>query len=409
MTEASPPGSGQPASGQPGSGRILCINAGSSSIKFAVFGPRLTRHWHGQLEGMGRAPRLYASSAPGEAPVLQDWHTRPDASTDELITAFRVWLDARLEGENLAAIGHRVTIGGMEHSAPVRISAGVLDDLRRFTPMAPLHQPYNIALIESCARIRADLPQFACFDTEFHRTMPPLAQLYGLPRELCEAGARRYGYHGLSYEYIASVLPGRDPRAASGRTIIAHLGNGASLCALKAGASIATTMGFSPLSGLVMGSRSGDLDPGLMIWLMRERGMSADALESMLYRESGLKGISGTDSDMRDLLASDDPAAKQAVALFVYKAAGEIGALAAALGGLDALVFTAGIGEHAAEIRRQICQASAWLGVAIDETANTAHAPRIDAPASQVAVHIIPTDEEVVVAKHTLEMLRAQG
>ena len=408
MTETAE--TGQPGgAGQQMTGRILAINAGSSSIKFAVFGPRMTRHWHGQLEGMGRAPCLYASSGPGEPATLQDWTAEPSATTDELIESFKVWLDARLQDETLAAIGHRVAMGGMSHAAPVRITDSVLEDLRRLIPMAPLHQPRNIELIESFAKARPGLPQFACFDTDFHRTMPPLARLYGLPRELHEAGARRYGYHGLSYEYIASVLPGLDARAASGRTIIAHLGSGASLCALKAGKSIATTMGFSPLSGLVMGTRPGDLDPGLMIWLQRERGLSLDALESLLYRQSGLKGISGSDSDMRDLLASDDPAARQAIAFFVYRAAAEIGALTATLGGLDALVFTAGIGEHAAEIRRRICEASAWLGIAIDDSANTAHAPRIDADASRIAVHIIPTDEELMVATHTRELLRAGG
>ena len=271
------------------------------------------------------------------------------------------WLEGHLGDEKLSAIGHRVAIGGLEHSGPVLITPAILEKLRSLVPLAPLHLPRSLEPIESLKRLHPNLPQVACFDTAFHRTMPHVAELYGLPRSVSAAGGHRYGFHGLSYEYISGRLADFDPRAAAGRTVVAHLGSGASMCALRAGKSIATTMGFSPLSGLVMATRPGDLDPGLMIWLIRERGMTVEQVEQMLYEGSGLKGVSGLSGDMRDLLASSEPQAREAVELFVYRISIELGALCAALGGLDALVFTAGIGEHAAEIS-QICLRA--LGVA---------------------------------------------
>ncbi len=383
---------------------ILVINAGSSSIKFAVYDPGLAPKLHGELEGIGTAPRLTAAGAEGKALIDRTWSTHEVAGAHDLIAQLMQWLESHLGEGMLAAVGHRVAIGGLEHSGPVLITPAILDKLRALVPLAPLHQPRNLEPIEALQRTHPHLPQVACFDTAFHRTLPRVAELYGLPRELSEAGARRYGFHGLSYEYIAGRLPGLDPKAATGRTVVAHLGSGASMCALLAGKSVATTMGFSPLSGLVMGTRPGDLDPGLMIWLIRERGMSVDDAEQMLYRDCGLKGVSGLSSDMRDLLASDDPHAKEAIDLFVYKIATEIGALCAALGGLEALIFTAGIGEHAPAIRKAVCERSSWLGIRVDETANEKGAPRISAADSAVSVWVVPTNEELMVATHTARL-----
>ena len=272
----------------------------------------------------------------------------------------------------------------------------------RSFPLMPVHQPHNLEPIEALAKLDPDLPQVACFDTSFHRTMPEVAQLYGLPRRLTDEGARRYGFHGLSYEYIASILPKLDQAAARGRTVVAHLGSGASMCAMVGGRSVATTMGFGPLSGLVMGTRPGELDPGILLWLMQAKGMDEKTIESMLYHDCGLKGVSGISGDMRDLLASDDPHAKQAIDLFVYRICWELGALAAAAGGLDAMVFTAGIGENAAPIRAAVCHQSAWLGIELDPEANKRGAERISSASSSVSVWVIPTDEERMIARHTL-------
>lgn len=314
------------------------------------------------------------------------------------------WLEGHLGDEKLSAIGHRVAIGGLEHSGPVLITPAILEKLRSLVPLAPLHLPRSLEPIESLKRLHPNLPQVACFDTAFHRTMPHVAELYGLPRSVSAAGGHRYGFHGLSYEYISGRLADFDPRAAAGRTVVAHLGSGASMCALRAGKSIATTMGFSPLSGLVMATRPGDLDPGLMIWLIRERGMTVEQVEQMLYEGSGLKGVSGLSGDMRDLLASSEPQAREAVELFVYRISIELGALCAALGGLDALVFTAGIGEHAAEICKSVCELSAWLGIRFDNSENRRGASRISTDDGTVSVWVIPTNEELMVAKHTASL-----
>ncbi|WP_414463614.1 acetate/propionate family kinase [Hyphomicrobium sp. DY-1] len=380
---------------------ILVINAGSSSIKFAIYTVDLALRLHGELDGIGTHPRLVASDADGTSLVDRRPPTQDRNDVHNLLSQLMSWLEEHLGSEKLGAIGHRVAIGGLEHTGPVVVTPAILEKLRSFVPLAPLHQPRNLEPLEILKRLHPHLPQVACFDTAFHRTMPRVAELYGLPRSLSEAGAHRYGFHGLSYEYISGSLANFDRRAAEGRTVIAHLGSGASMCAVRGGRSIATTMGFSPLSGLVMGTRSGDLDPGLMIWLLRERGMTVEQVEQMLYRESGMKGVSGLSGDMRDLLSSKEPQAREAVDLFVYRVSSELGSLCAALEGLDAVVFTAGIGEHAAEVRELVCKRSGWLGIQVDDDANRKNASRISTVDSEVSVWVIPTNEELIVAKHT--------
>jgi acetate kinase len=277
--------------------------------------------------------------------------------------------------------------------------------LERLIPLAPLHQPHNLAPIRALLERSPELPQVACFDTAMHRSNPAVAQMFALPAELTESGVRRYGFHGLSYEYIASALPRFDTRAAQGRTVVLHLGNGASMCALQSGRSVASTMGFTAVDGLPMGTRSGALDPGVILYLMDERGMDARAVEKLVYQQSGLLGVSGVSSDMRELLESDAPRARLAVDLFVYRIGRELGSLAAALGGLDAVVFTAGIGERAAPIRERVCRQAAWLGIELDAQANGAHGPRISTASSRVAAWVIPTNEELMIARHTRELL----
>jgi acetate kinase len=293
----------------------------------------------------------------------------------------------------------------MAYSQPVLIDERVIAALDALVPLAPLHQPHNLAAIRAIAATAPEIPQVACFDTAFHRTQPPVAQAFALPREISAKGVRRYGFHGLSYEYIASALPRLAPDCAQGKLVVAHLGNGASMCAIENGRSIATTMGFTAVDGLPMGTRTGALDPGVVLYLMQHEGMSAEAVEHLIYHRSGLLGVSGLSSDMRTLLASDLPAAKEAVDLFVYRTGRELGSLAAALGGLDALVFTAGIGEHAAEIRAQVCRNARWLGIALDEDANAKGGPRISQRGSSVSAWVIPTDENLMIARHTRRLL----
>ena len=392
---------------------IVVINAGSSSVKFALYAARDDRSpdeiARGEIEGIGTAPHFFAKDKSGALLAEKRWEAGGRAGLHELLKTLIDWIERHLGPGRLIAAGHRVALGGLEHSKPVRIDAAVLEKLRALVPLAPLHQPHNLEPIEILGRLHPALPQVACFDTAFHRTMPTVADLYGLPRPLIEAGARRYGFHGLSYEYIAGVLPGIDPKAAAGRTVVAHLGSGASMCALLGGRSVATTMGFSPLSGLVMGTRPGELDPGIVIWLLRERGMDVRRVEAMLYRDSGLMGVSGVSSDMRVLLESENPRAKEAVDLFVYRVCRELGSLAAALEGLDALVFTAGIGENAAAVRAAVCRQSAWLGIALDEAANARGGPRISAADSAVNVWVVPTDEEMTIARHTAAIIASQS
>jgi acetate kinase len=388
---------------------ILVLNAGSSSLKFSVYGATadLPLRFAGNLEELQGHARFRAQD--GRSAVV-DTHAWPDTQPpghDGAIAFLLDWLPARLEGDRLAAVGHRVVHGGVDYAAPVRVTALVLAALERLVPLAPLHQPHNLLPIRTLAARLPELPQVACFDTAFHRTQPPLAQAFALPREFSAAGVRRYGFHGLSYEYIASVLPQYDARAAAGRTVVLHLGNGASMCALRAGQSVATTMGFTAVDGLPMGTRSGSLDPGVLLYLLDERGMDARAIEDLIYRRSGLLGVSGLSSDMRELLQADDAHAREAVALFCYRIGRELGSLAAAAGGLDALVFTAGIGENAAVIRERVCRDALWLGVNLDAASNLRHRPRISTADSPVAAWVIATDEERMIAQHTRELLQA--
>jgi acetate kinase len=306
-------------------------------------------------------------------------------------------------------VGHRVVHGGERFSAPVLVDAAILDQIEQLVPLAPLHQPHNVAAIRAVGRVRPEVAQVACFDTAFHRTQPPIAQLYALPRDLSAEGIKRYGFHGLSYEHIASVLPGLAGDAARGRVVAAHLGNGCSLCAMRNGASVATTMGFTALDGLPMGTRCGAIDPGVILHLLAERHMSVGEVTDLLYHRSGLLGVSGIGNDMRVLLASPAPEAAEAIDLFVYRIGRELGSLAAALGGLDTLVFTGGIGEHAAPVRARVCEDAAWLGVRLDADANRAHGPRISAANSAVSVWVIPANEEWMIARHTLACIGRGG
>ena len=394
---------------------ILVLNAGSSSLKFSLFverGAELALIAGGQVEGLNGAPHFVAKPADGKPSSEQRWEAgaalgpKGERGHAGALAHIFGWLRATYGGAyHLAALGHRVVHGGTEYAAPVRLDATVVANLEKLVPLAPLHQPHNLAPIREAFDRAPDLPQFACFDTAAHRSNPPVAQMFALPQELTEAGVRRYGFHGLSYEYIASVLPQYDDRAARGRTVVLHLGNGASMCALQAGHSIASTMGFTAVDGLPMGTRSGALDPGVLLYLMDERGMDARAIEKLLYSQSGLLGVSGLSSDMRVLLDSAEPRAQLAVALFVYRIGRELGSLAAALGGLDAIVFTAGIGEHAAPIRERVCRQAAWLGIEFDAVANAKHGPRISTAASRTSAWVIPTNEELMIARHTRDLL----
>ena len=388
---------------------ILVLNAGSSSLKFSVFvsGADLAPLVAGNVEELQGRARFRAKDATG---TVVDEHAWPDGGPPghEGAIAFLLdWLRANAGGGRLAAVGHRVVHGGADYAAPVRVTPAVLARLERLVPLAPLHQPHNLLPIRTLAARLPDLPQVACFDTGFHCVQSTVARAFALPRELSDAGVRRYGFHGLSYEYIASVLPQYDARAAAGRTIVLHLGNGASMCAMHAGKSVATTMGFTAVDGLPMGTRAGSLDPGVLLYLMDEHGMDARAIETLIYKRSGLLGVSGISSDMRELLQSDHPHAREAIELFCYRIGRELGSLAGALGGLDAVVFTAGIGEHAAPIRERVCRDASWLGLALDTTANARNGPRISGADSRVAAWVIATDEEHMIAKHTRDLLQS--
>jgi acetate kinase len=385
---------------------LLVINAGSSSIKFAIYQKNaslaLVADAAGQIEGIGSQPRFTVKSSYDEVLVdrvltVDEAHNHTDA-----ITLILAWLRDYFADGTLLAVGHRVVHGGQHYSAPVLIDAEVLAELETLVPLAPLHQPHNLATIRVLMKTMPSLPQVACFDTAYHRTQPDVAQRFAIPRRFAEEGVRRYGFHGLSYEYIASVLPRLDSTLADARVIIAHLGSGASLCAIHSGRSIATTMGFSPLDGLVMGTRCGNIDPGVLLYLMDRHKMDARALEQLLYYQSGLLGVSGISNDMRTLLASDDPHAQEAIKLFVYRAGREIGSLAAALGGLDALVFTGGIGEHSAVIRAKVCRQAGWLGLELDDSANETGVSRISTLGSKVSAWVVAADENLMIANHTL-------
>jgi acetate kinase len=382
----------------------LVLNAGSSSLKFSVYERTGDQEWQlssrGQIEGIEISPRIAAKDVDGKTLI----NRRLAGEVRDIRTALAAlagWLRSEYPSAQVLGVGHRVVHGGPRYDGPVVITPGVLTELRRLIGLAPLHQPHNLAAIEAVRERMPDVPQVACFDTSFHRRQSAVAQLIPLPRELCTTGVQRYGFHGLSYEYIASVLPGVAPEISRGRVIVAHLGNGASLCALRDGTSVDTSLGFTALDGLCMGTRPGSVDPGVVLYLFQSLGLKADEVETVLYRRSGLLGVSGISSDMRELLNSDEPSAQLAVDYFVYQAAKEIGALAAVLGGIDGLVFTAGIGENSAEIRRRITRASAWLGIELDEGANAKAGPRISTGSSRVSAWVIPTNEELMIARHT--------
>jgi len=366
---------------------ILVLNAGSSSLKFSLFleqGDSLALFLGGQLEGLYTSPRFKAKDAAGAIVADKQWSPGQALGHDGAIAHLADFLRGHLGAHRLAAVGHRVVHGGIDYAAPVRLNAEIVGHLAQLIPLAPLHQPHNLTPIRVLLANRPELPQVACFDTAFHRAQPAVAQAFALPASITERGVRRYGFHGLSYEYIASVLEQHDPRAAQGRTVVLHLGNGASMCAIQGGRSVASTMGFTAVDGLPMGTRCGNLDPGVVLYLMDELKMDTRAIEKLIYQESGLLGVSGVSSDMRTLL----------------------GSLAAAMGGLDALVFTAGIGEHAAPIRERVCQAAAWLGVEFDPEANAGGGPRISTAGSRTAAWVIPTNEEWMIARHTQSILK---
>ena len=389
---------------------ILVLNAGSSSIKFSLFaeaGTDLALQCRGQIEGLFTAPHFTARDAKGATLAEKSWGQGHRLGHEGALAHLREFLRGELADFRLSGIGHRVVHGGLEFTRPVRLDADVLARLEKFIPLAPLHQPHNLAPIRLLLERQPEVTQVACFDTSFHRSNPDLAQRFAIPAELHDAGVRRYGFHGLSYEYIASVLSEYDARAAAGRTVVLHLGNGASMCALAGGKSAASTMGFTAVDGLPMGTRCGAIDPGVLLYLIDERGMDARAIEKLIYQQSGLLGVSGISSDMRTLLASQEPRAKIAVDLYLYRIRRELGSLAAALGGLDAIVFTAGIGENAAAIRARVLQDAAWLGVKPNTRANAKGGPRISAARSRVSAWAIPTNEELMIARHTRRVLSA--
>ena len=388
---------------------ILVINAGSSSIKFSVFTTAADRSLspdlHGQVEGIGSAARLTIEDAKGgklaEEPLK-------GASYEDAIAAIHQWFAKHAGGEaGFDGVGHRVVHGGQKYSRPALVDAALLADLEQLVPLAPLHQPHQIAAIRAVSAAAPKVRQVVCFDTAFHHSQSPLAREYALPRELTARGIRRYGFHGLSYEYIVSVLPQVAPACARGKLIVAHLGNGASMCAIDQGRAVCSTMGLTAVDGLPMGTRSGTLDPGVLLYLMQHERMDAQQIEQLIYQRSGLLGVSGLSSDMRTLLASEAPAAREAVDLFVYRIGRELGSLVAALGGLDALVFTGGIGEHAWQIRARVCQDAHWIGLTLDETANIDGGPLISRATSAPSAWMVPTDENLMVARHTRRLLDA--
>jgi acetate kinase len=391
---------------------LLVLNAGSSSIKFASYavqGAALgARLLGGQVADIGGAPRLQVEADGAQAFEIDP---PPDQARAPVHALHRLldWLEPRLQDTRLIAVGHRVVHGGERFAAPARIDDEVIEALQALVPIARLHQPYEVDAIRACRERHPGAAQVACFDTAFHHTLPQEARVFPLPRAIIDSGVRRYGFHGLSYAYIASRLPDLlgsiGTEAHTARVVVAHLGSGSSMCALRGGRSIATTMGFTALDGLMMATRAGSVDPGILLYLLQERGMTPEELSEMLYHRSGMLGVSGSSADMRELLARGDPHSREAVALYEHSVVREAGALIAALGGIDALVFTAGIGQHAAPVRARVCAALSWLGIEIDATANAAHAICIGTPRSRVSVWVVPTDEEVVIARDTLRLI----
>src|SRR5512134_1599582 len=370
---------------------IAVLNAGSSSLKFSVFaehGKELELIARGQAEGLYTAPRFVAKDGAGELLGEKSWGDGVKLGHGGAMDHMVAFLRAKFVDYRLVGVGHRVVHGGLEYTQPVRLDATILAALEKYVPLAPLHQPHNLAPIRAVLERTPQMPQVACFDTSFHSGAPAVAQAFALPRDITDRGVRRYGFHGLSYEYIADVLPQHDERAARGRTVVLHLGNGSSMCAMAGGRSVGSTMGFTAADGLPMGTRCGNLDPGIVLYLIDELGMDARAIEKLIYQQSGLLGVSGLSSDMRTLQESDDPRAKAAIDLYVYRIARELGSLVAALGGADAIVFTAGIGENSKSLRERICRDAGWLGVELDAEANERHAARISTSASRVSAWV---------------------
>ncbi|MFM9843153.1 MAG: acetate/propionate family kinase [Dongiaceae bacterium] len=386
--------------------RLLTLNAGSSSLKFAVYeitGDALTLQLRGQIAGIGTTPRLEAKDAQGETLDLATTGAIGDHRA--AIATLLDWLKRSGHGTSLAGAGHRVVHGGTAFTGHCRLTPDAVAQLAALEPLAPHHQPHNVAAIRALAAQMPDLPQVACFDTAFHATQPPEARRLALPRDLAAKGLQRYGFHGLSYEYVTQRLRDLSGGALPQKLVISHLGNGASMCAISGGRSIATTMGFSTLDGLIMATRIGALDPGVILHLMRTEGYGLKELEDLLYNRSGLLGLSGLSPDMRTLLASPEPAAREAVAQYCYRIGRELGSLAAALGGLDALVFTGGIGENAAPVRAAVCRDATWLGIELDAAANDSGDQLITTKTSRTAAWVLPTDEELVIAAHTRRLL----
>ena len=388
---------------------IAVLNAGSSSFKFSLFADGaqgLELVARGQAEGLYTSPRFIAKDGSGATIGENSWGEGTSLGHAGALDYLVAFLRERLSGLKLTGVGHRVVHGGLQYTRPVRVDAAVLAALEKYIPLAPLHQPHNLAPIRALLERRPELPQIACFDTAFHRAQPPVAQAFALPRAISDRGVIRYGFHGLSYEYIAGVLPEHDAKAA-GKVVVLHLGNGSSMCALAKGRSVASTMGFTAADGLPMGTRCGNVDPGVILYLMDELEMDARAIEKLIYQQSGLLGVSGISSDMRALEASTAPEAKEAIDLYVYRIGRELGSHVAALGGLDAIVFTAGIGENSRSLRERVCRDAAWLGVEVDADANQRNARRISTAGSRVSVLVIPTNEELMIARHTRRLLDA--
>jgi len=390
------------------SGCVAVINAGSSSIKFALYDAdkELDLLFRGQIESIGRKASLRVLNARRDTVIERGWNDGALDHRGAVEEILRIG-PSLVSGRSIRAVGHRVVHGGLDFAAPTRVDPSVMQSIEKLVPLAPLHQPHNLAAIRIISEAVPDLPQIACFDTAFHRSQPLLAQSFALPRHLSDAGVRRYGFHGLSYEYIAVRLHALDPALAQGRLIVAHLGNGASLCAMRAGRSVASTMGFTAADGLMMGTRCGALDPGVILYLMDQRGMDARAIERLIYQQSGLLGVSGISSDMRTLRRSTAAEAREAIDLFVYRIVREIGSLAAALGGVDGLVFTGGIGENDAQTRSEVAHHCRWLGLDFDDVHIAPKEGVISTEGSRIAVWVIPTDEEGMIAHHTVSVLAA--
>ncbi len=387
---------------------VLVLNAGSSSLKFCVYQPHDKKELRlisrGQIDGIGTMPRLKAQDATGSQIANQEIESTIDDGY-QAIAYLASWLRSQFPDANVLGVGHRVVHGGTNYFKPILVTNTVIADLKKLIPLAPLHQPYNLAAIEAVAKRMPDVPQIACFDTAFHRTHEEVADLVPLPLEIRQQGVQRYGFHGLSYEYISSILPTVAPQIANGKIIVAHLGSGASLCAMKNGKGVDSTLGFTALDGLCMGTRPGALDPGVVLYLFQILGLTAKEVENLLYKKSGLLGISGISNDMRILLESNEPGARLSIDYFIYRIAKEIGALTAVLGGLDALVFTAGVGENSSLIRQKICKACEWLGVQLDQAANDKKELCITTKQSKISAWVVPTDEELMIAKHMSSLI----